>query len=56
MLEWAIIFFLVAIVAGFFGFGRLSFAAAKIAKVLFFIFIILFLITLIFGRNFNPPF
>ena len=56
MLEWAVIFLIVAIVAAVFGFGRISLAATKIAKILFFIFIVLFIITLIFGRSFAPPF
>jgi uncharacterized membrane protein YtjA (UPF0391 family) len=38
----------VAIVAGAFGFGRISEAATGIAKILFLIFIVLFAINLIF--------
>lgn len=49
MLRWAVIFFLVSIVAALFGFGGISVAAAGMAKILFFIFIVLFLITLIAG-------
>jgi uncharacterized membrane protein YtjA (UPF0391 family) len=49
MLKWALIFFLPAIVAGIFGFGGLSAAFAGVAQILFFLFIILFVITLIFG-------
>ena len=37
-----------AIVAGAFGFGRISEAATGIAKILFLIFIVLFAISLIF--------
>jgi len=38
MLKWALIFFIVAIVAALFGFTGIAAAAAGIAKILFFIF------------------
>lgn len=41
-------YFVVAIVAGAFGFARISEAATGIAKILFLIFIVLFAISLIF--------
>jgi uncharacterized membrane protein YtjA (UPF0391 family) len=44
VLKWALIFFVISIVAGFFGFSGLSAATAGIAKVLFFIAIIIFAI------------
>lgn len=47
MLRWAVIFLLVAIVAAIFGFGNISAAATDIARILFFVFIVIFLITLI---------
>lgn len=47
MLRWAVIFFLVAIVAAIFGFGNISAAATDIARILFFVFIVIFLVTLI---------
>ena len=43
MLYWAVVFLVVAIIAGIFGFGGISQAATGIAKVLFLIFIVLFL-------------
>jgi uncharacterized membrane protein YtjA (UPF0391 family) len=49
MLRWAVIFFVVSIVAAFFGFGGIASAAAGVAKVLFFIFVALFLVALIGG-------
>ncbi len=49
MLDWALIFFIVAIVAGLFGFRKVEGAAVSIAKVLFFIFLVLFIISLITG-------
>ncbi|MBL8796138.1 MAG: DUF1328 domain-containing protein [Planctomycetia bacterium] len=51
MLRWALMFLLVALVAAFFGFYSLEGTAMWIAKVLFFVFIILFLISLVFGRR-----
>ena len=47
MLRWAIGFFIVALIAAFLGFGGIAFAAAGIAKILFYLFLVLFLITLV---------
>ncbi len=49
MLYWALVFLLVSLVAALFGFGGISAAAADIARILFFIFIVLFLASLIYG-------
>jgi uncharacterized membrane protein YtjA (UPF0391 family) len=49
MLRWALIFFLVAIVAGALGFTDIAAGAATIAKVLFAIFLVIFLVFLVFG-------
>jgi len=49
MLRWAIAFFIIAIVAAIFGFGGIAVAAAGIAKILFFIFLVLFLVALLGG-------
>ena len=49
MLKWAIIFFIISLIAGFFGFSGVASGAKSIAKVFFFIAIALFLIVLIFG-------
>ena len=49
MLKWAIIFFLISLVSGFFGFGGIASDARAIAKVLFFIALVIFLIVLVFG-------
>lgn len=49
MLRWALIFFIVAIIAAIFGFGNLAGDLAWIAKVLFLIFIVIFLVSLIMG-------
>lgn len=49
MLKWALIFFVISIVAGLMGFTGIAVGAAAIAKVLFFITITLFLIFLVIG-------
>jgi uncharacterized membrane protein YtjA (UPF0391 family) len=51
MLRWAVIFFIIAIVAAIFGFGGIAEGAETIAKTLFFIFLVLLVITLIFGAK-----
>ena len=51
MLRWAAAFFIVAIVAAIFGFGDIAAAATGVAKVLFFVFLILFLISLVSGLS-----
>lgn len=53
MLRWTIIFLVVAIIAAVFGFGGVAAGATSIAKILFFIFIVLFLVSLIFGKSVN---
>lgn len=53
MLYYALMFLLVALIAGALGFGVVAFAAAEIARIVFFVFIVLFLVGLIshlFGR------
>ena len=49
MLRWSAIFLVIAIVAAVFGFGGIALAAAGIARILFFVFLILFLVSLIGG-------
>lgn len=49
MLGWALTFFIIAIIAGVLGFGGIAMATAGIAKLLFFIFLVLFVISLIAG-------
>jgi uncharacterized membrane protein YtjA (UPF0391 family) len=49
MLRWALAFFIIALVAAIFGFGGIAVAAAGIAKILFFIFLVLFLVALLSG-------
>lgn len=47
MLRWAIGFFVIALVAAVLGFGGIAIAAAGIAKIIFYIFLALFIISLI---------
>ncbi|HSX21071.1 MAG TPA: DUF1328 domain-containing protein [Gammaproteobacteria bacterium] len=49
MLKWALFFFIISIVAGLFGFTGLSEASADIARILFFVFLVIFLALLILG-------
>jgi uncharacterized membrane protein YtjA (UPF0391 family) len=51
MLNYAILFLIVAIIAGVLGFGVIAGTAAMIAKVLFLLFLVLFLATLIRPRK-----
>ncbi|MBU2531615.1 MAG: DUF1328 domain-containing protein [Alphaproteobacteria bacterium] len=57
MLSWAIFFLIVALIAAVLGFGGIAGTAVGIAKLIFFIFIVLFLIAAIYhvvtGRR--PP-
>ncbi len=47
MLTWALIFLVIAIIAAIFGFRNIEGIATQIAKVLFFIFVIMFIISLV---------
>jgi len=47
MLRWALGFFIVALIAAVLGFGGIALAAAGIAKIIFFIFLVLFLVSLL---------
>jgi uncharacterized membrane protein YtjA (UPF0391 family) len=51
MLRWALIFFIVSIVAAIFGFAGVASAAAGIAKILFYLFLACALIMLIVGLS-----
>jgi uncharacterized membrane protein YtjA (UPF0391 family) len=49
MLRWAVIFLIIALIAGLFGFTDVSAASAGIAKILFAIFLIGFFLVVVFG-------
>ena len=47
MLRWALGFFILALIAAVLGFSGIALAAAGIAKIIFFIFLVLFLVSLV---------
>jgi len=49
MLYYAALFFVIAMVAALFGFGGIAAGAVEIAKILFFVFLVLFVVSLIAG-------
>ena len=49
MLYWAAVFFIIALIAAVLGFGGIAAGAAVIAKILFFIFLIAFVVSLLLG-------
>ena len=49
MLKWAIIFAIISLVAGLFGFGGIAAGAVGIAKILFFVFIVLAVSSFLMG-------
>jgi uncharacterized membrane protein YtjA (UPF0391 family) len=55
MLYWAAVFFVIALIAAVFGFTGIAVGAAEIAKILFFIFLIVFLISLVLGLMRRRP-
>ncbi len=51
MMRWSVTFFIIAIVAAIFGFGGIASSAISIGKIFFYIFIVLFLVSLFFGKR-----
>jgi uncharacterized membrane protein YtjA (UPF0391 family) len=49
LLKWALVFFLVSVVAGSLGFTGISAASADVARFLFYVFVVIFLALLIIG-------
>ena len=49
MLQWALAFLILSLVAAFFGFAGVAAASAGIAKILFYVFAIVFAVTLLAG-------
>jgi len=50
MLHFAVVFFVIALIAALLGFGGLAGAAVGIAKLLFFVFVIMAVVTFVLGR------
>ena len=55
MLRWAILFAVLALVAGVLGFGGLAGDFSYIAKILLLVFAVLFVVSMIFGRGSGTP-
>lgn len=51
MLRWSITFLIIALIAAVLGFGEIAGAATGIAKILFVVFLIIFIITIVLGRR-----
>jgi uncharacterized membrane protein YtjA (UPF0391 family) len=49
MLKWAVIFLVIGLIAGVLGFTSIAGASIAIAKIIFFIFIAIFVVLLILG-------
>jgi uncharacterized membrane protein YtjA (UPF0391 family) len=49
MLYWAAVFLVIALIAAVFGFGGIAGAAIGVAKILFIVFLALFIISLLLG-------
>jgi uncharacterized membrane protein YtjA (UPF0391 family) len=49
LLKWALIFFLISVAAGVFGFIGISAATADVARVLFYIFLAICIVLLVLG-------
>ncbi|MCQ8241698.1 DUF1328 domain-containing protein [Rhizosaccharibacter radicis] len=51
LLHWTLIFLILALIAAVLGFGGLAANLAVIGKILFFVFLVLFVISLFYGRG-----
>jgi uncharacterized membrane protein YtjA (UPF0391 family) len=49
MLSWVVTFLIIALIAGILGFGGVAGASIEIAKVIFFIAVVLFLVSAVVG-------
>jgi uncharacterized membrane protein YtjA (UPF0391 family) len=51
MMYWAVVFFVIALVAAFLGFFGLAASAAGVAKILFFVFLVMAIVSFLAGRR-----
>jgi uncharacterized membrane protein YtjA (UPF0391 family) len=51
MLSWAITFLVIALIAGVLGFTSLAGTAIGFAKIIFFVFLVLFVLSFLMGRR-----
>lgn len=49
MLRWAVLFLVIALVAALFGFGGVAGVSIEAARIMFFIFLVLFVVSLLLG-------
>ncbi len=49
MLSWVVTFLIIALIAGILGFGGIAGASVEIAKIIFFIAVVLFLVSAVVG-------
>ena len=49
MLYWSLVFFVVSLLAGVFGFGNIAATTAGLAQILFYVFLVFFVVTLVAG-------
>jgi uncharacterized membrane protein YtjA (UPF0391 family) len=49
MLSWVLTFLIIALIAGVLGFGGIAGASVEIAKIIFFIAVVLFLVSAVVG-------
>ena len=54
MLRLAIVFLIIALIAGALGLANTQYISSQIAWILFVIFLVLFLVSLVFGRSRGP--
>lgn len=59
MLQWSLAFFIIAIIAAVFGFSGIAAGATDLARVLFFFFLVVFVLSVVWnlltGRRPPPP-
>lgn len=51
MLGWTLIFLVIAVLAGVFGFGLIGGTSYMLAKIAFFLFLVLFVVSLVRGKR-----
>lgn len=54
MLSWTITFLAIALIAGILGFSGVMTTSVGIAKIIFFVFLVMFIVSMIFGKR-RPP-
>ena len=55
MLRWALLFFIVAIIAGVLGFTGIAGVATDFARISFFLFLVVFVVSLVLGLVRGKP-